>query len=179
MQVKSEKRIQLPEELRFIPKWAYGLAAVAFVVVEILFVTLLAHQKDAPPVPTLALLGLLAAAVVSCYLLLIGYINRDAGRRGMGRLLWTTIAVLIPNGFGIILYFVLRQPLLGRCPQCDSVVQSGFNYCPKCNHQLHPNCPHCQHAVQKSDVYCAYCGGALTGGGVQVSSSSPPTAAQS
>jgi len=84
MQVKSEKRIQLPEELRFIPKWAYGLAAVAFVVVEIPFVTLLAHQKDALPVPTLALLGLLAAAVVSCYLLLIGYINRDAGRRGMG-----------------------------------------------------------------------------------------------
>jgi hypothetical protein len=174
MQVKSEKHTQLAAELRFIPRWVYGLAALAFVSVQILFVTILAHQKDAPPLPVLGLLGLLAGGIVACYLLLIGYINRDAGRRGMSRLLWTVIAVLIPNGFGIILYFVLRQALLSRCSNCDAVVQGGFNYCPKCNHRLHPSCPHCQHSVQGNDLYCPYCGGTLAGTDGQLSPS--PTA---
>jgi hypothetical protein len=50
-------------------------------------------------------------------------------------------------------------------------VQGGFNYCPKCNHQLHPTCPHCQHAVQGNDVYCPYCGGAVAAPATQLSPS--------
>jgi hypothetical protein len=176
MQVKSEIRTQFTEELRFIPTWAYVLAALAFVVVQILFATLVAIQKDTPSPPVRTLLGLFAGLIVGCYILLIGYVNRDAGRRGMNRLLWTVIAVVITHGLGIILYLVLRQPLLSHCPQCDAVVQAGFNYCPKCNHRLVPSCPHCQHAVQGNDVYCPYCGGALAAPATQ--SSPSPIAAQ-
>jgi RNA polymerase subunit RPABC4/transcription elongation factor Spt4 len=161
MQLTSEIRTQFTEELRFIPRWAYALAAVAFVVVQILFATLVAIQKDTPSAPVRTFLGIFAGIILGCYLLLIGYVNRDAGRRGMNRLLWTVIAVVITHGLGIILYLVLRQPLLSHCPQCDAVVQAGYNYCPKCNHQLVPSCPHCQHAVQGNDVFCPYCGGAL------------------
>jgi RNA polymerase subunit RPABC4/transcription elongation factor Spt4 len=176
MQLRSEIRTQFTDELRFIPKWAYALAAVAFVVVQILFATLVAIQKDTPSPPIRTLLGLFAGIIFGCYILLIGYVNRDAGRRGMNRVLWTVIAIVITHGLGIILYLVLRQPLLSRCPQCDAVVQSGFNYCPKCNHRLLPSCPHCQHAVQGNDVYCPYCGGALAVADAQISPS--PTAAQ-
>jgi len=176
MQVRSEIRTQFTEELRLIPKWAYGVAVLVFVGVQILFATLPAIQRDTPSPPVRSLLGFFAGAIIGCYFLLIVYVNRDAGRRGMSRLLWTVIAVVITHGLGIILYLVLRQPLQGHCPQCDAVVQSGFNFCPKCNHQLHPTCPHCQHPVLGNDVYCAYCGGALAPPNTQASTS--PIAAQ-
>ncbi len=93
-------------------------------------------------------MGLGAGLAGACYLLLIGYINRDAKRRGMSPLrfgrLWR---LFIPNALGIILYFVLRQPLRGACPQCGYAVQTGFNFCPRCNYKLSPNCPQCQRLV--------------------------------
>jgi RNA polymerase subunit RPABC4/transcription elongation factor Spt4 len=79
----------------------------------------------------------------------------------MSRVLWTAIAILVPNGLGIVLYFVLRQPLVARCPQCSAAVQGGFHYCPRCSTKLHPSCPHCQREVQMGDKYCPYCGGTL------------------
>jgi len=173
MQVRSEVRTQFTEELRFIPRWAYVLAALGFLAAQIFFATFVAHQSDSPSAPLRTLLGALAGTIFACYLLLIGYVNRDAGRRGMNRVLWTVIAIVITHGLGIILYLVLRQPLQSHCPQCDAVVQGGFNYCPQCNHRLLPNCPHCQHAVQGNEVYCPYCGGALAGTDRQVSPSPP------
>jgi len=172
MQVRSEIRTQFSEEIRFIPRWAWGLAAIGFVAAQIFFATFVARQPDTPPPVLRTLLGVLAGTIFACYLLLIGYVNRDAGRRGMNRVLWTVIAIVITHGLGIILYLVLRQPLQSRCPQCEAVVQSGFNYCPKCNHQLHPTCPHCQHPVLGNDIYCAYCGGALAAGSTQPAPSS-------
>jgi RNA polymerase subunit RPABC4/transcription elongation factor Spt4 len=103
----------------------------------------------------------LAGIVVGCYLLLIGYICSDAKRRGMSSTLWTLVAVLIPNALGILLYFVLRQPLRSVCPQCGHAVQNGFNFCPRCNCKLSPSCPQCQRLVGASDVFCPYCGTSL------------------
>jgi len=161
MQVRSEQHVRFADELSLIPTWAWSLAVLAFSGMQYLFHVFVAHQPDAPPLWGRVLLGLLAGTLLGCYLLLIGYVNRDAGRRGMSRLLWTLVAVLIPNGLGIILYFVLRQPLLGLCPQCGSAVQSGFNFCPKCNCKLHSSCPQCQHVVGDTDIYCPYCGASL------------------
>jgi RNA polymerase subunit RPABC4/transcription elongation factor Spt4 len=109
-----------------------------------------------------AFMGLLVGAVVACYLLLIGYITADARRRGMSPVLWTLVAILVPNALGMILYFILRQPIRSACPECGSFVQSGFNFCPHCSHKLSPSCPKCQHIVSDADVYCAYCGTSLT-----------------
>jgi len=103
----------------------------------------------------------LGGTVIGCYVLLIGYINRDAGRRGMSRLAWTLLAILIPNALGIVLYFVLRKPRIASCPQCSSAVQPGFNFCPRCSCKLSPNCPQCQRLVGANDVYCPYCGTAM------------------
>ena len=44
------------------------------------------------------------------YIALIGYVNADSRRRGMRSLMWTLLAIFVPNALGIILYFVLRDP---------------------------------------------------------------------
>jgi len=60
--------------------------------------------------------GLMPALFIP-YVALIGYVNADARRRGMRYVLWTLLAIFIPNALGIILYFVLREPRMSTCPQ--------------------------------------------------------------
>jgi RNA polymerase subunit RPABC4/transcription elongation factor Spt4 len=161
MQVKNETQTRFAAEMKVVPAWAWVLAGVAFVAAQIFFNIGLAHHTDAPPAWARPLLGLLAGVGAGCWLVFIGYINRDAKRRGMSPTLWTIVAIIIPNALGIILYFILRQPLRSCCPQCGTAVQPGFNFCPGCNYKLSPSCPQCQRVVGAGDVYCPYCGTSL------------------
>jgi RNA polymerase subunit RPABC4/transcription elongation factor Spt4 len=161
MQVKNETQTGLASEIKIVPGWAWALAVVCFLAAQWFFNFPLAHQASPPPAWARPLLGLLAGFLGGCFVLLIGYINRDAKRRGMSPVFWTLMAILIPNALGIILYFLLRQPQRTACPQCGNFVQSGFNFCPRCSCKLGPSCPHCQHVVSATDVYCPYCGTSL------------------
>jgi hypothetical protein len=158
MQLKNEAPTNFTTEVHIVPTWAWALAITTFVAAQWLCNFLLARQPDAPPAWGRFLLGLLAGVAGSCYFLFIGYINRDAKRRGMSAILWTLVAILIPNALGILLYFVLRQPLRCACPQCGNSVQLVFNFCPCCSCKLSPSCPQCQRVVGVNDVYCPYCG---------------------
>ena len=162
MQATNDKPSRFTEELRQTPWWAIVLAAIGFICMQFVFNVVIAREHNAPPAWGRALLGVLVGAVLVAYFVLIGYVSRDAGRRGMNRVLWTAIAILVPNGLGIVLYFVLRQPLATRCPACGAAVQPAFHYCPRCSTKLHPSCPHCQREVQIGDKFCPYCGGALS-----------------
>lgn len=148
-------------DFKLVARWAWIVAAIGFLVMQFVFNVVLAREHDAPPAWGRILLGLLVGLVLTCYVLLIAYVNRDAGRRGMSRALWTTVCILVPNGLGIILYFILRQPVADACPQCGHRVQQGFNFCPQCNYKLNPSCPQCQRMVQPGDAYCHYCGAAV------------------
>jgi len=150
--------VGLANEFKIVPAWAYVLAAIGFVGMQILFDVFIPTQKNPPPPAASVFLGVLAGSVIACYFLLVGYVNRDAGRRGMSRTLWTVIVILVPNALGFILYFLLRQPAMQPCPQCHVQVQASFNYCPTCNTKLHPHCAQCQRAVNLSDTFCPYCG---------------------
>ena len=161
MQVKNEPQTGLTAEIKIVPPWAWTLAGIAFVAAQWFFNIAVARHANAPPVWCRPLLGLLAGIGGGCYLLFIGYINRDAKRRGMSPILWTLVAILIPNGLGILLFFILRQPRSSACPQCGNAVQTGFNFCPRCNYKLSPSCPQCQRVVGVNDVYCPYCGTSL------------------
>jgi RNA polymerase subunit RPABC4/transcription elongation factor Spt4 len=172
MQINNESRTGFGAEIRIVPEWAWVTAGLVFVAVQVAFNILIARQHDAPAAWARVLMGLAAGAVVGCYVLLIGYINRDAKRRGMSRALWTIVAVVIPNCLGILLYFVLRQPLRGACPQCGCAVEVGFNFCPRCNYKLSPSCSQCKRVIGAGDVYCPYCGTAQSGQGAVV----PPAA---
>jgi RNA polymerase subunit RPABC4/transcription elongation factor Spt4 len=158
MQLNNESQTTLSKEVRIIPQWVWILSGTLFVGVQVLFDVMLAQQKDAPPAWARVLLGLLLGLVVGTFIAFLGYINRDAKRRGMSPLLWTLVALLIPNALGILLYFVLRQPVQNPCAKCGNAVQPGFNFCPRCSHKLNPSCPQCQRVIGSNDVYCPYCG---------------------
>ena len=71
-------------------------------------------------VSPLFLLSLVGVAFLGAYVLLVGYVFADAKRRGMNHVLWTLLAIFIPNAIGIILYFILREPIPVPCPACGS-----------------------------------------------------------
>jgi len=63
------------------------------------------------------LLSLIGVAFLGAFVLLVGYVFGDAKRRGMNHVLWTLLAIFIPNAIGIILYFILRDPIPVPCPR--------------------------------------------------------------
>jgi hypothetical protein len=161
MTYTTEPSTRFKDEIRIVSPWAYLVAALVFLAIPVLFMVLVNMDPKAPPFAVRCLLGVIAGTVVSCYVVLIGYINQDAARRGMSRLWWTLIAICVPNGLGILLYFVLRKPRVNHCPQCSAEVEPGFSFCPRCRHALKPACPHCKRGVEPTDKFCPYCGGSL------------------
>ena len=154
------------EELRVIPGVAWVIAGLSFVFVEVLMWQL-AFPSDSNlrngPFPVRVGISILAASVLPAYVLLVGYVSRDAARRGMRQALWTLIAIFVPNCFGIILYFVMREPLLARCPKCATPTKSTFAFCHQCGAELSVACPQCRRPVEPGWKACAYCGTNLTG----------------
>ena len=67
------------DELRILSPWAYALGALVFVAIPVLFVIFVGKDPKAPPFPLRCLLGAIAGTVLACYVVLIAYINRDAG----------------------------------------------------------------------------------------------------
>jgi len=158
MQVRNEPQTGFATEIKIIPAWAWGLSGISIIAAQLFFNLYLAREPHPPAAWARPLLGLAAGLGAACFLLLIGYINRDAKRRGMSPTLWTLVAFLIPNALGILLYFVLRQPRRSLCPQCGHAVQAEFNFCPQCNCKLSPSCLQCQRVISAADAYCPYCG---------------------
>ena len=72
------------------------------------------------------------------------------------------IVLVMPGGIGAVVYFLLRQPILSRCPSCRTEVAAGFHFCPQCQFQMAPVCGQCFRGVQITDVYCVQCGHDLT-----------------
>jgi len=160
------------DEIRIVSPWVFFLAIVVFLSMVVVLGVVAGKEPGPPPPAVRWLLGVLGGMVLGCYVVLIGYINRDAGRRRMSRLGWTLIAIFVPNGLGIVLYFVLRKPRAANCPQCEAVIEPGFSFCPRCRHRLQPVCPHCQRSVNLDDKFCPYCGGT-----VEQAAAAPPAPA--
>jgi len=152
-------------ELRIIPIWAWVIAAISVIAAQWFFNFAVLHHPHPghlpPPVWARPILGLLAGGMGACWVLLCGWISGDARRRGMSALLWALVAICVPYGMGILLYFILRQTRRESCPQCSYAVEAGFNFCPRCSYKLGLNCPQCQKAVGMKDIYCPYCGTTL------------------
>jgi hypothetical protein len=98
------------------------------------------------------------SAALASYVLLIGYVSRDVKRRHMSAPLWMLIVLVMPGGIGAIVYFLLRQPLMMRCPHCRSELVEGVHFCPQCRFQVAPVCGQCFRGVQITDAYCPQCG---------------------
>ena len=143
--------------------WTAKLIAVgvAVVIAVVLIIVFIVKPEDAPLTAKL-LLPPLVGLFVAFYVLLVGYINGDAGRRGRNRLLWTLLVIFVPNALGFILYLLLRKAPQIPCPQCSNLVKPDFLFCTKCNYQLRPTCPQCRRALSTGDPFCPYCGQAVS-----------------
>ncbi len=158
---RNQTSTRFKDEIRSISPWVFFIASLVLLSMVVLLVVVVGRDHNAPPLAVRLLLGVIAGTLLGCYVVLIGYVNRDAGRRKMSRLLWTLIAIFVPNGLGIVLYFILRKPRSVNCPQCGAEVEPGFSFCPRCRNRLQPVCPHCQRSVNLGDKFCPYCGEAL------------------
>jgi hypothetical protein len=110
------------------------------------------------------LMTLVGVAFLGAYVLLIGYVYGDARRRGMNHVLWTLLAIFIPNAIGIILYFILRDPVAVPCPSCGTLARKGHAYCAGCGASVRPACPQCRQPVEPAWRNCARCGAVLPQG---------------
>ena len=151
---------RLSRELSIIPTVARVLAAIVYFGTAVGFWAMFTFGppgNGAPPVAKFLLICF-AGIPLAIYTLLIGYVNADARRRGMRYIMWTLLAIFIPNAIGMILYFILRDPLPKPCPGCGHVEKANFPFCPRCGTLLHPTCPKCDKPVDSTWANCAYCG---------------------
>ena len=172
---RKRERSTLREELRVIPRWLVWLCAGLYFLAVVIGLGVNIHNlRTGGPIfpddslraqPEASCAGLLAvitgcAIVVSALLFMLGYVYRDAKRRGMHPALWTLLVLILSGGYffiGLIIYLLVREPLPYTCAQCATSVNARFNFCPHCKYNLHPACPQCQREVSDHDKFCPFC----------------------
>jgi len=157
------------EELSVIPRTARFIAACVWVVagLALLVISQRDHELANGPHAMRIFVMVFPPLVLFIYALLIGYVYADAKRRGMRYVMWTLLAMFIPDGIGIILYFVLRDPPMRACPGCAQLAKSGFTFCPHCGTSLLPTCPNCGRGVELGWSNCPNCGTKLPAPGAR------------
>lgn len=153
------------DELRLIPFVAWVIAALLYVCMVVIFQQFVFPDPDFAGWSEIGKLLFMVFVPLPLFLfvLLVGYVYNDAKRRAMRHVLWTWVAALVPNGIGVILYFVMRTPIApSACPQCGASTRAGFAFCAQCGTALSPACPGCRRAVEPAWTHCAYCGKKLS-----------------
>lgn len=151
--------ITVNEDERLIPVWSIVAAVAAFVLVEYYFWLVLPNQIHHPaPIGFRIYFNLSWGVLAALYFLMVGFVSKDAPRRAMSSRFWIVICFVMPGGIGAVLYFLLRQPMVSRCPACSTHVQNDFHFCPQCDFQLSASCGNCFHTVRASDQFCTRCG---------------------
>ena len=145
------------DELRMIPRWAMVLALVLFAAMQYVFHGVMPHHKH-ELLPLRLMMGYAWGSLVASYALLLGYVSRDVKRRGMSAALWMLVCIVLPGGIGAVVDFLLRQPVLSRCPNCATPIAASFHFCPQCQFQVAPVCGICHRGVKITDVFCTTCG---------------------
>jgi len=80
------------------------------------------------------------------------------------------IMALVPYFVGVILYFILRDPLPTPCHRCGMEVPQAFAFCPGCGASIHPICSQCGKSLQPEWSNCPHCGTRLVSAGAVSSS---------
>ena len=161
----AELEPSISQDIRLIPAWSLALGALAFLLMQYVYWVVLPHSHpDRPttiPFAVRIYFSLSLSAMAAFYMLMIGYVSKDAPRREMSTRLWIVIC-LMPGGVGSVLYFLLRQPMVTLCPSCSTRVHTQFHFCPQCAYQLSAACGNCYRDVRMTDLFCVHCGHNLT-----------------
>lgn len=154
------------EEMKVIPKGARITAMLTYLAVTFAFLmfVMFGHDSGVAKMPEIGkvLMIVFPGVVLAIYVLLIGYVYADAKRRGMRYVMWMLLAIFIPDAIGIILYFILRDPLMKPCPKCAQILKPGYTFCPHCGTSLMPTCPNCGRSVELGWANCPHCGTGLS-----------------
>jgi hypothetical protein len=142
--------MKLLGELKNIPGLALLIALLLIVSVPLLILIL-------PSCGAFEMLFITCIFLIAL-VLIVGYIYRDAQRRGMRHVMWTLLSIFMPYGTGIILYFLLRDPKMIPCPKCGTPARGTHVFCTQCGADLSPFCPACKRAVELDWNRCAHCG---------------------
>ncbi|MCX6631840.1 MAG: zinc ribbon domain-containing protein [Candidatus Solibacter sp.] len=143
---------------RVIPFGGWLASGIVFLVCFLTLSLIFLRAGHHAPVWLKFLLTIVAPLAMAGYTLLIGYVYGDARRRGMRYVMWTLLAIFLANEIGVILYFILRDPLLVYCSRCGVGVQPSHAFCPRCGAGVQPACPGCHRTVQPGWTHCAWCG---------------------
>jgi hypothetical protein len=156
--MQDPQPISIDEE-RLVPVWSMILAVASALAIEYyMWLVLPGQVHHQAPMGIRIYLNLSWGVLTAIYFLMVGYVSIDAPRRSMSIRFWVILCLVMPAGIGAVLYFLLRSPLLVRCPACTTMVQSDFHFCPQCRYQLMASCGNCFRTVRGSDQYCAHCG---------------------
>ena len=118
---------RIREEFSVIPRRNLGISLALAGAAALLILAL----AEVPLGPRIAI-AILAPTVLLIYVLLVSYVYGDSKRRGMRPVLWTLVALFVPNAIGIIAYFIVREPVLHPCPSCGTAARREFAFCPSC-----------------------------------------------
>jgi hypothetical protein len=172
---------RVEQEFALVPegaRWAAALVSLAVMALTgSIFLLPGFMERDGKAVALaspLFFLTLIGVAFLGAYVLLVGYVYGDARRRGMNHVLWTLLAIFIPNAIGIILYFILRDPVPVPCPSCGTPARKGHAFCAGCGAAVRAACPGCHHPVEAGWRNCARCGAPLTATATPPPATSPP-----
>ena len=174
---RRKEKLRFWDEFMIIPKWLLFLVALLYLLALGIAITVNLAQRyntygndmfppelrDNPVMASFALAGIvtLMSIFFATFIFLTAYVNRDASRRGMNAALWTIlILIFLPTWglIGLVIYFLMREPLPYPCPQCSATVSARFNFCPNCKCNLQPACPNCKREVAELDKFCPFCG---------------------
>lgn len=174
---RKKEAFRFREEFRIVPRWLKVLCVILYLIAIAIAVLVVHYSPEARPADlrddvvtaTIAVIGIVTgiSIILATFILALGYVNRDAKRRGMNSALWTLLVLVLSPGYvgiGFIIYFLIRDPLPYPCPRCSQPVGPRFNFCPNCKCNLHPSCPNCRREVSETDKFCPYCANELTPG---------------
>jgi len=140
------------DNLKLLPLWSIVLAILVFVGTQYYF-NRMPHFPHRPgTLPMRMMMSYTTGAALASYILLVGYVSRDVKRRNMSAPMWILVVVVMPGGIGAVVYFLLRQPILVRCPNCTTELTAGVHFCPQCRFQMAPVCGQCFRGVQITDA---------------------------
>ena len=143
------------DSLKIIPLWSILLATIAFITIEY-FLSLLppSHHQFCPPILH-QILRYSSGTALASYFVVVGYVSRDVRRRDMSAAFWVLIVMLMPGGIGPIVYFLLRDPILSHCPNCNEKHKLNAQFCSRCQFQIFPHCGQCHRGARANLMYIA------------------------
>jgi len=99
------------------------------------------------------------SSIFLIHLILAIFVYRDSKKRNLNTKLWTTLTMVVPNFFGVIMYFIVRTQTSAKkvCHSCQHSIDNDDLYCPKCGEDQRDTCNRCHQPLHETWIVCPKC----------------------